>query len=70
MDAKTEYLRLVGILKDRRKLLKITQEEMATKMEVTRHQIMRWEKGHQPPEFETVIKWADYLDLKITITEK
>lgn len=69
MDEK-EYMRLVGILKDRRKAMKYTQDELAQKLNVNKKQVYRYEKGEQPPDLNMLIKWANVLDLKIEFTIK
>ena len=53
------------ILTKRRKLLGITQDELAEKLDVSRQSISKWENGECMPEAEKLIKLADILDISL-----
>lgn len=50
-----------------RKNKKITQEELAEKMNVTQKCISSWEVGRTSPSIEKLIKLAEILEVKIEI---
>ena len=53
------------ILTKRRKLLGITQDELAEKLDVSRQSVSKWENGECMPEAEKLIKLADILDISL-----
>lgn len=52
-------------IKELRKNKKITQEELAQKMNVTQKCISSWEVGRTSPSIEKIIKLAEIFDVKI-----
>lgn len=54
-------------IKNLRKNKKITQEELATKMNVTQKCISSWEVGRTSPSIEKLLKLAEILEVKIEI---
>ncbi len=55
---------------NRRLELGITQRQLATKSEIKQPMIARIEKFESIPRIDTVVKLADALGLKITISSK
>ena len=53
------------ILTKRRKLLGITQDELAERLDVSRQSISKWENGECMPEAEKLIKLSDILDISL-----
>jgi len=54
-------------IKDRRKLLKITQEDLADISGISERTLRDIEKGFANPEMETLMKLFDVLGLELTI---
>lgn len=52
-------------IKNERKKLGITQEELAEKLSVTRQAISNWENGKTEPDIETLTKIAQIFDISI-----
>jgi len=50
-------------LKDLREEKEINQEELAKYMSVDRTTISTWETGKHQPDYETLIKLADYFEI-------
>ncbi len=48
-----------------RKERKMTQNELGIEMNVTYQAVSKWEKGLSTPDFETIIKLADFFDVSI-----
>ncbi|MDR1885980.1 MAG: helix-turn-helix domain-containing protein [Synergistaceae bacterium] len=48
-------------LKEYRKALKMTQSELASKMNTTRRSIIRWENGQSKPSLERLQRLADIM---------
>ncbi|WP_430610208.1 helix-turn-helix domain-containing protein [Enterococcus sp. DIV0876] len=53
------------ILKEKRKELGLTQEELATKLSVSRSAISNWEIGRNYPDIQTLIVLANTLNVSI-----
>ena len=52
-------------LKELRKRNNLTQQELADKVGTNRVNVTRWETGRTEPNFETLIKLADLLDVSL-----
>lgn len=52
-------------IKKMRKKLKITQDELAEKLSVTRQAVSNWENGKTEPDIETLTKMAQIFDISI-----
>ena len=52
-------------LKSIRKARKITQEALATKLNVTRQTISKWENGQSVPDAESLTKIAEILNTSV-----
>lgn len=52
-------------LKELRKSYNLTQEELATSLEISRVNYTRYENGKVRPDFETIIKIADFYDVSL-----
>ena len=52
-------------LKELRKLYNLTQEELAKKIGISRVNYTRYERGKVRPDYETVIKIADFYDISL-----
>ncbi|MBQ6876857.1 MAG: helix-turn-helix transcriptional regulator [Oscillospiraceae bacterium] len=52
-------------IKTARKKLNITQEDLATKLSVTRQAVSNWENGKTEPDIETLTKIAQIFDISI-----
>ena len=52
-------------LKELRKSFNLTQEEFAKKIGVSRVNYTRYETGKVRPDYETVIKIADFYDISL-----
>ncbi|EOL50147.1 hypothetical protein RV11_GL002264 [Enterococcus phoeniculicola] len=53
------------ILREKRALLGITQEELAKELNVSRSAISNWEIGRNYPDVQTLIDLAKILDLSL-----
>lgn len=53
------------ILKEKRKELGLTQQEVADKLNVTRQTISNWEVGKSYPDIPTLIKISNFYDLSL-----
>jgi DNA-binding XRE family transcriptional regulator len=69
-ELQLQYTKIIEILKNRRKELKYTQEEIGAKVGCGRPHIVRYETGVVTPKLDTLIKWANALGLKIEFTIK
>lgn len=58
MDLGKKFLEL-------RKSIGLTQEELATKLEISRVNYTRYETGKVRPDYETLIKIADFYDVSL-----
>ena len=52
-------------IKKMRKKLKITQDELSEKLNVTRQAVSNWENGKTEPDIETLTKMAQIFDISI-----
>lgn len=52
-------------LKELRKSYNLTQEQLAEKLGVSRVNYTRYENGKVRPDYETVIKIADFYDISL-----
>lgn len=50
-------------LQQLRKSHKLTQDELATRLNINRGTYANYERGHRQPDFETLQKIADYFDV-------
>lgn len=53
-------------LKELRKSKGFTQEELATKINVVRQTVSKWEKGFSVPDADTLQKIADVLEVEVS----
>lgn len=49
-------------LRERRKLLKLSQEELAKRLDVTRQSVYMWERGETKPPgmLDLALRWLEY----------
>ncbi len=52
-------------LKELRKYYNLTQEQLAIKLNISRVNYTRYENGKIRPDYETLIKIADYYDITL-----
>lgn len=52
-------------LKELRKSNNLTQEELAKKLNISRVNYTRYETGKVRPDYETIIKIADFYDISL-----
>ena len=52
-------------LKELRKAYNLTQEEIANKLEISRVNYTRYENDKVRPDYETIIKIADFYDVSL-----
>ncbi|RLJ90165.1 helix-turn-helix domain-containing protein [Planococcus citreus] len=50
-------------LQSLRKSKKMTQDELANRLSINRGTYANYERGHRQPDFETLIKIADYFEV-------
>jgi transcriptional regulator with XRE-family HTH domain len=62
---KAAYLSLCSTLRNRRKALGITQEELAKSIDVDRRTLQRWEAGEMDPPGMRLFQWAGLLGINI-----
>ena len=53
------------ILKRLREENKISQQKLANELKVSQSTVGMWENGKNKPEFDTLIKIADYFDVSV-----
>jgi transcriptional regulator with XRE-family HTH domain len=70
MNTQTEVLNLCEILKTRRSQKKINQTELGKILNLTHSSVSRMEKKTFNISLEKFIKWADALDLEISLIPK
>ena len=56
---------LGGKLKELRLNVGLTQEELASKLGLSRVNYTRYENGKVNPDYETIIKLADFYDISL-----
>lgn len=64
------YLNLVKSIKERRKMLQITQEDLADLANIGLRTLKQLESGKGNPTIETIGKIADTLGLELTLQVK
>ena len=52
-------------LKELRKSIELTQDELANKLAIPRVNYTRYELGTVRPDYETIIKIADFYDISL-----
>ena len=52
-------------LKELRKSFELTQEELASKLNISRVNYTRYENNNVRPDYETIIKIADFYDISL-----
>lgn len=52
-------------LKELRKARKLTQENLATQLDISRVNYTRYETNKVRPDYETIIKIADFYDISL-----
>lgn len=52
-------------LKELRKKNNLTQQELADKVGTNRVNVTKWETGRTEPNFETLIKLADFFEISL-----
>ena len=50
-------------LKELRTAKKLTQQEIANKLDISRVAYTNWENGNREPNYERLIEFADYYDV-------
>ena len=65
-SAKEEFPMFQDNLKALRKRKGITQEELATRLNVVRQTVSKWEKGLSVPDSELLIKLAEILEVPVS----
>ena len=65
-SAKEEITMFQDNLKTLRKRKGITQEELATRLNVVRQTVSKWEKGLSVPDSELLIKLAEILEVPVS----
>ena len=65
-SAKEEFTMFQDNLKALRKRKGITQEELATRLNVVRQTVSKWEKGLSVPDSELLIKLAEVLEAPVS----
>ena len=70
MNTQTEVLNLCEILKTKRSQKKINQTELGEMLNLTHSSVSRMEKKTFNISLEKFIKWADALDLTISLIPK
>ena len=54
------------IIRNRRRELGLTQEELAIRLNVVRQTVSKWESGRSVPDADILLKIADVLDVSIS----
>ena len=57
-------------IKNRRKELNITQEELAKKLNVTRSAVSNWETEKNYPDLQTIVYISDELNISLDVLLK
>lgn len=52
-------------LRELRKSKGITQEDLASELNLTQKRISRYETGENEPDFATLVRFADYFDVSV-----
>ncbi|QQK08353.1 helix-turn-helix transcriptional regulator [Miniphocaeibacter halophilus] len=58
-------MEIKNILKDRRKKLNLTQEQVAEKIFVSKKSVSNWETGRTTPDIDSLIRIAKLYDLSL-----
>lgn len=64
-NKKESFMELGKKLKELRKAYNLTQEEIANKLEISRVNYTRYENDKVRPDYETIIKIADFYDISL-----
>jgi transcriptional regulator with XRE-family HTH domain len=64
-NKKNSFMELGKKLKELRKAYNLTQEEIANKLEISRVNYTRYENDKVRPDYETIIKIADFYDISL-----
>lgn len=59
-------IRFSEILKELRKREQLTQEELASKLEISKSAISMYENGNRTPDFETLEMFADFFNVNLS----
>ena len=51
------------LMKQRRESYRLTQEDLARRMDVSTRQLMRWEAGDAAPNIENLARWLFVLNV-------
>ena len=54
-----------GFLKELRQEKKMTQEQLAEQMGVSRRTVSRWETGNNLPDLSVIVELADFYDVDL-----
>lgn len=66
MSGYRNYLRLTVMLRERRKALKMTQQDVAHRVGASLRTLVRWEAGETVPDAMQLFHWADMVGVEIT----
>jgi transcriptional regulator with XRE-family HTH domain len=69
-NAQTDKLNLGKQIKNRRKILRIRQEDLAEISEVALRTVVSVERGEVNPSLETLLKLADVLGMELQLNVK
>ncbi len=58
-------MKLGEMIRQQREARKLTQEQLAETLHVTRQAVSKWETGNSYPDFETLLVLAKYLNLSL-----
>lgn len=65
VQCQVEMLNLGQKLKEQRRAEKLTQEQLAKKLNISRVNYTRYETGAVRPDYETVILLADFYEISL-----
>ena len=65
VKSKGDIMEIGKKLKALRKAERLTQEEIAKRLNISRVNYTRYETGKVRPDYETIIKIADYYDISL-----
>lgn len=60
-----DQIKIGNFIKELRKEEKLTQEELAEKLQVTRRTVSRWETGSNMPDLDILIEMADFFQVDL-----
>jgi DNA-binding XRE family transcriptional regulator len=70
MAAIEKQREITDLLTNRRKMLKINQSDIANAMEISRNQVIRYEKHQQDPSLTKFLSLCDKLGVEISLIDK